>query len=236
MMEAKSTLNAFKRHLVEFGWRDGMLYNLSQILGRLHIASLYKYYFYAQPLAKKAKLPARLGRNIETRWLQLGDPSLSDIPRPPNVVVQRYNQGAKCLAAFIDGKLVGCIWYVFSRYKEDEVRCDFILQDKDLCVWDFDVYVDPDYRIGIVFMHMWDLVNEHLRNCGYRWSLSRISAFNLHSIRSHERLGAQRLSSASYIAIGPIQLMFSDILPSLSLSRKQRPKLVFHAPSEKLAE
>lgn len=139
-----------------FGFSDGMLFNLARALHRAKVGSLHKYRFYAQPLSAKRRLPERRGKNIETRWLERGAPELKEIPRPGAVIEARFDQGGHCLAAFMNGKLVGCLWYVPRCYQEDEVRCDFDFSEEADCVWDFDVYVDPEHRLGFVFMRLWD--------------------------------------------------------------------------------
>lgn len=217
----------------EFGFSDGLLYNLSRLLELSKAGALHKYHFYAQPLCAKRRLPERRGKNIETRWLERGAPELADIPRPPMVIDERFIQGGRCLGAFIDDKLVGCLWYVLQRYQEDEVRCDFDFSNEKDCIWDFDVYVDPGHRLGMVFLRLWDQADLELNERGYRWSLSRISAFNQHSVRSHERLGAKEVGSALFLTLGNWQWSHSSQSKGVRWSRKDddRPQLQIRLPA-----
>lgn len=41
-------------------------------------------------------------------------------------------------------------------------------------VWDFDVYIFPQYRFGRVFAAMWSEANKYLQGRGITWSVSCI--------------------------------------------------------------
>lgn len=220
-------------NLRELGVADGLWYTLGRGLTVVRLGNLHKYLIYAQPLAGRRRLSERRGRNITTRWLEPGAAELKGIPRPGSVIAQRYAQHARCLAAFIDDRLVGCLWCVAGRYAEDEVRCDFDFNDQHDCIWDFDVYVAPEHRLGMVFLRMWDDVEAALFAQGYRWSLSRISAFNHHSIRSHERLGARPIGWAVFLTLGSWQWDAGSFARGVRWSRRagERPRLKIALPS-----
>jgi hypothetical protein len=80
-------------------------------------------------------------------------------------------------------------------------------------VWDFDVYVAPEFRLGRLFARLWDFTNSELRAQGFRWTISRISAFNPESLAAHSRLGARRLGSAMFLVAGPLQVSFASLPP-----------------------
>ena len=145
-------------------------------------------------------------------------PACACYPRPDSVIKSRFDQQSRCLGAFIKDQLVGCLWYVETRYREDEVRCDFVFSDHVDCVWDYDVYVDPQYRIGFVFLRLWDDANDVLYQSGYRWSLSRISGFNLDSVRAHARLGAKDIGGATFLTLGKRQWCWSTFFSGLGYS------------------
>lgn len=200
------------RNFKELGYVAGALYSVNRILGVFGVGAIYHYVIVAQPISEIRRLPAQRGRNIETQWLACDDPSLRFLPRPQRVIKSRFEQGSRCLGAYLENKLVGCLWYVERRYREDEVRCDFVFSKHDNCVWDFDVYVDPKYRVGYVFLKLWDDANEALYQSGFRWSLSRISAFNLASVRSHARLDAHVIGGATFLVLGSRQWCWSTFL------------------------
>jgi len=73
-------------------------------------------------------------------------------------------QGAICLGAFKNDELLGYAWILLGTYEEDEVRCFFVPMPEGESAWDFDIYLDPKYRIGFAFPRLWDEVNTYLRS------------------------------------------------------------------------
>jgi hypothetical protein len=148
-------------------------------------------------------------------------------PRPQAVIEWRYRSGYICFAATIKDHFAGFLWLSFGHYFEDEVRCQYELTNTRNCAWDFDVYVDPAFRMGRTFSRLWDTANHYLADRGIIWSLSRISAFNAMSLRSHSRLGAIQIHTATFICCGPFQLAWFNTRPFLHLSLHSRfiPKL-----------
>lgn len=181
--------------------------------GRLRLIG---YRFVAQPVPEQGQVAPGRGSSIELRILQSDDPLVSQLPRPPAVVAQRFRDGARCLAAVKSDRIVGFLWYKEREYIEDEVRCCYRF-DPAVAVWDFDVYVDPEYRLGRLFARLWDFANCELRARRYRWTISRISAFNPESLAAHSRLGARRLGSAVFIVAGSLQVSFASFRPHLHL-------------------
>lgn len=170
------------------------------------------YRFVAQPVPECGEpLPARAG-TIELRRLQADDPLVAQFPRPPAVIARRFRVGAQCLAAAKGGKLIGFLWFKESEYDEDEVRCRYRF-DPNTAVWDFDVYIDPDFRFGRLFARLWDYAHRELRARGYRWTVSRISAFNPASLAAHARLGARALGGALFLVIGRVQVSLMSVAP-----------------------
>lgn len=176
-----------------------------------------KYYFVAQILHQKNLLPAKRGKKLNIREISVEFQNNHPCPRPASVIHNRYAQGAVCLAAFNDEEFAGCLWYVKKKYQEDEVRCTYEV-DAENSVWDFDVYVEPKYRLTPVFLKMWDNASQRLLDEGYQWSISRISAFNPMSLSSHKRMGAQQLGWAVFFRVGFSQFTLSNLSPYLHIS------------------
>ena len=179
---------------------------------------LHKYYFFSQPVNAEPWLPAGRGATIQVREVLRTDPLLRDLPRPPWVIPYRFDQGAICLAALKEQVCVGFLWMLLGAYKEDEVRCLFIPSPKGATAWDFDVYVAPEHRGGLVLARLWDEANRYLAARGIRWSLSRISAFNAASIASHRRMGARPVGKALFLSIGSFQLSAANVRPRIFVS------------------
>jgi hypothetical protein len=71
-----------------------------------------------------------------------------------------------------------------------------------------------------------------LRQHGRQWCMSRISAFNKASMASHSRLNARPVGTATFIVVGPAQLMLASAAPRLSIcwGARDRPVLEVAAP------
>lgn len=173
---------------------------------------LIAYRFVAQPVPQKANSLLASPGSVELGFLHAGDPLVAQFPRPPAVIARRFHEGAQCVAAVKGQRLVAFLWFKEGEYVEDEVRCRYRFDSK-VAVWDFDVYIDPEFRIGRVFARLWDFANQELRARGYRWTLSRISAFNTASLAAHTRLGARPLGSALFIVLGRVQVSVATCPP-----------------------
>lgn len=182
------------------------------------VASLHRYLFVAQPIPDGPWLPPRRGRSIVVRQIGAKDPALRSLPLDEGVLSYRAEQGAICFGAFKDGQIIGCLWLCLSPYEEDEVRCRYLPTPTETSAWDFDVYLKPEYRIGLGFARLWDEANDFLRRRGVTVSWSRISAFNLGSLAAHARLGARIMGKATFFRLGGCQLMIASVPPRFHLS------------------
>lgn len=202
-----------------FGVATAAWYVASRVLdaatkGRVRIV---KYRFVAQPVPDAREDSHERGGAIELRWLQADEPLVGQMPRPPAVIARRFGDGARCLAAVKAGRLIGFLWYKENEYVEDEVRCSYRF-DAATAVWDFDVYVDPAFRLGRLFSRLWSAAHRELRGRGYRWTISRISAFNAASLAAHSRMGARTIGGAMFLVIGPLQVSFATVAPRVHVS------------------
>lgn len=216
----------------EFGLRDGLGYLLDRLLyAYLGWGGFTRYLLTAQPVPDAAQA-LRLGK-LTFVELHAGDPRLKDLPLDDRVLAYRFGLGAVCLAAIEDGRAVGCIWFCFGAYEEDMVRCRFDLHPRATTAWDFDVYIAPEHRLGRTFIRLWDAANAYLRTRGVCWSLSRISAYNQASLAAHRRLGARVIGRASFLSLGPLQIMWANSAPYFHLAWGEgRARLRLDAPNK----
>jgi hypothetical protein len=218
----------------QLGWTNGLLYLAARALEQLsagHVR-IIRYYLVAQPIPALAEPTCRPSSRTPITFVEATDPLTQAFPRPPHVIARRFRDGNHCLVARSGDRFTGFLWLARDGYDEDEVRCRYELVRPAECVWDYDVYVEPDFRIGRTFARLWDTANRHLADTGVRWSFSRISAFNLASLQAHCRLGLQRLFSATFICLGNVQLALIGAAPyiHLSLSSQSRPALQLRPP------
>lgn len=215
----------------EFGPRVGTLYIVDRLLQavspRLGLAS---YEFVAQPVSADGLLPAALTRNLSFALLSPDSADLARMQAPAPVMAQRFAEGASCLAVYRKGLLLGYAWWCSGGYLEDEVGCRFQLTDP-ATVFDFDVHVLPEHRMGLGFTALWHGVNEHLQQAGVTATLSRISSYNLASLRAHRRLGARDIGRAWFLRLGALTVMISSLAPRLAAGRSGRLRLQLAVPA-----
>ncbi len=204
----------------QLGPVDGSLYLGTRLLERLSGGRmrLVKYRLVAQPIGRGDGPPMRADPATVIQDIPAGAAVAAAFPRPPEIIARRYAAGATCTAALVRGEFAGFIWLQRQRYEEDEVRCSFVLDAPERCVWDFDVYVEPRYRIGRTMARLWGHVDAEQAAHGVRWSFSRISAFNPASLASHARLGIVDCGSALFLVAGPMQLSLLPRFPYVHLS------------------
>lgn len=210
-----------------------LAYWLGQGLARVGAwGALHRYCIVLQPVPEAPLLKPHRGRSIAVEPVAPDDPRLAALPLTPEVRAFRFAQGATCFLAVQDGVPVGCLWLALGPFDEDEVRCRYLREPAGAASWDFDVWVDPAHRSGFAFARLWDTANAALRARGVRYSASRINAFNAASLRSHAALGARPAGTATFLRLGPVQVMVSDLAPRLhlSLSRRRPPHLRIPVP------
>lgn len=223
-----------RQAVLKLGVFDGFLYALSRLLARgtLGAVRLQRYLIVAQPIGH-SNLPALRQDNATEVTPTLPDsPLVAAFPRPPQIIRARYSGGARCFSATVRSAFAGFIWIQHGAYDEDEVRCRYVLADPERCVWDFDVYVEPRYRLGRTMARLWQAVDSRLAEQGVQWSFSRISVFNAESISAHSRLGIVNCGSAIFLCIGPFQLSLLTMPPfvHISFSNRQRPLMRLTPP------
>jgi hypothetical protein len=208
-------ISAARASLSLFRETAGIWYILQRLVDRISLGAvqLHAYGLVAQPVRREPMLPDRRGAATSIREIGLEEALTLPVDRPRGVVERRFQRGARCLAANLNGKFAGYLWFQLAPYHEDEVRCLFVPLPAGSTAWDFDVYVDPSARAGPTFARLWDEANRILSSMGVAWSLSRISLPNRTSLNAHGRLGAVRLATALFLTMGKMQVALATIRP-----------------------
>ena len=207
----------------EFGFFAGLLYAVDRLLQQLSPnLRLYFYELVVQPIPEEPLLPENLSKALEIREIRSSDPEIALMPARPDIKESRFRQNAICLGAFRKNAFIGHIWFCFHAYEEDEVRCTFVLPEGNQAVFDFDLYLFPEHRMGLGFGGIWDGANKFLRSRGVKFSFSRLTRFNLASRRAHMRLGAQRVGRLFVLRAWRIELMVATVSPYVHLSLGER--------------
>ena len=195
---------------------------------------LIKYLIVAQPVGTGALVTLRPDRYTEIVEALPGSELSRHFPRPKRVIQQRFESGAICHCAVVKNEFAGFIWFRANAYEEDEVRCTYVLQSPHSSVWDFDVYIDPRFRLSRTLARLWQAVDTQLKARGIQWTFSRISAFNAESLAAHAKLGTIECHSATFLLVGRLQLSLLPQRPYVhaSLSTRRRPTLRLEPPCE----
>src|SRR5208337_735842 len=227
----RSMLTKLVSPFKEFGCFAGLLYAVDRVFHRFSPSlRLYFYELLVQPIPEQPLLPSRLSRALEIREIAFGAPEIARMPASPEIKESRFKQNAICLAAFQKNELIGYIWFCFRAYDEDEVRCTYVLPEGNQAVFDFDVYLFPEHRMSFGFVGMWSGANEFLRSRGIKFSVSRLTRFNLSSRRAHMRLGAQRVGRLFFLRAWCVEFMVATVAPyvHLSIGNRGRVRLKLH--------
>ena len=204
----------------DLGFINGMLYLLGRVMQALSggRSRLIRYHIVAQPVSREFVPVCRPSATEKVIEIAAHAAIIEAFPRPPEVLKYRFARGHVCLAAVNKGVFAGFLWYARDHYEEDEVHCRFVLSEPDSTVWDYDVHVEPRFRMGRTFARLWDAANERLAALGVDWSCSRISAFNRQSLQSHRRLGISVLETLTFICIGSLQVALMSCKPFINFS------------------
>jgi hypothetical protein len=220
----------------EFGVGAGLLYVMDRMLRAISPRlGLYVYDLMVQPITGQAMLPASLAKNLEFLEIARGHPDVALMPARPEIKESRFDQGARCLGVYRRGQLIAFIWFTFRAYEEDEVRCTYQLADADRSVFDFDLYVFPEHRMGIAFMAVWHGANAYLHARGVAYTFSRVTRFNTASRRSHARLGWARAGRAAFFRAGRVEAMVASVAPYVALTWSPDQRVVLRLAPDVLA-
>ena len=214
--------------LREFGWRDGALYLIDRLLrGVSPACGLYLYDLVRQPIGREPLLSANRLKNLRFAEVPRGHPDIDRMPARAEIKARRFEQAARCLGVYRNDVLIAYVWLCFDAYEEDEVRCTYRLVQPDRSVFDFDLYVFPEHRMGTAFTAVWHGANTWLRERGIEDTFSRVTRFNLASRRSHAHLKAARVGVAAFLKLWRVEIMMASVAPwfAVTWSPAQRVQL-----------
>lgn len=207
----------------EFGFVAGALYLIDRLMRAVSPQlGLQVFEFTVQPITDKPLLPSRMAAGFEFREIGPADPEIAQMPARADIKAARYAQGAKCLGAFRKGELIGYLWFCHDHYEEDLVRCDYRLEPPGRSVFDFDLFILPQHRMGLGFVGVWHGANQYLRERGIVHTYSRITRFNLASRRAHAHLGCRCIGRALFVQAWRAELMFASVAPFVAVGVSSR--------------
>jgi hypothetical protein len=214
----------------EFGPVAGSLYLADRLLQSVSPSMrIFVYELMVQPIQHTAYKEMRALKAFEYREIRAGDPELAAMPVPREVIESRFEQGAICVGTFKQGRFIGYMWFAYSSYEEDEVRCTYALVPPAESVFDFDFYIFPEFRLGLAFVAIWQGGIAFLISRGVRQSFSRLTRFNVASRRAHQHLGWKLVARAVTVRLWRFECMATTIYPYLCASVTRRPRLELRA-------
>lgn len=229
-----SPASALREAISTLGLGNGSLYLLGRLLQKLSSdrCRIIRYYLVAQPVPADYVPVCKPSATDVVELARNSDEISASFPRPPSVIANRFARQHTCLVASSKGEFSGFLWYANDFYEEDEVHCRFEIDQPADGVWDYDVHVEPRFRMGRTFARLWDAANKRLSEEGVKWSFSRISAFNKQSLQSHKRMGLDVLAGLSFFCLGPLQVMLSSCSPYFNVSWNGSGRPVIHVKSK----
>ena len=165
-------------------------------------------------------MPA-MPRGFTVRELSFNTLSQYVIDVPPSVQADRFGQGLICLGAFnAKQELVGVTWVGVGAYTESVVHVRFVIPAN--AAWDCGLWIAPQYRLGRGFAALWAGTAEWMRLHNRQHSVSWISDFNLPSLLSHRRMGAQMIGHLTAFRFFRWQFI-ANSMPRLVRTDSSRP-------------
>jgi hypothetical protein len=107
------------------------------------------------------------------------------------------------------------------------VRCQFEPQPHGKAAFDFDIYLFPEYRLGLGFFALWEHANKYMRERGIKSTCSRVSRYNTQSRKSHSHLDCKQVGVAIFLTGPKRQIMLASIAPYIHFSNtpEKRPTI-----------
>jgi hypothetical protein len=201
---------AFRETVSQAGWTVTLLYAMDRVLRAVKVGRTHSYIIVCQPLVEDPAYRT-VATRIECRKLR--DVDYMQLRDDLSVIAYRKSQGGIPIGAFLEGKLMGVLWYTSRAFAEDEVRAIFDPLPTGRIAWDFGVEVYPEYRLGRAFYVLWRYAINEMRAKGLKYSLSRINALNTASVRTHKSLGGLVVGRVNFVCLGSMQLSWSSFAP-----------------------
>jgi len=190
-----------------------------KILSRIPGCGLYYVNICEQPI--RSSISSKLQPQQKFRFEVVADTAAVEniCKRPEWVMRHRQVQNSVCIQAWCQDEVVAWFWYCADEYTDDFMRCRYVLSPKGKCVWDYDVYIKPEYRISRLFAYLWDFAFHHLQQQGITSSFSTIAVLNIASKTAHSRLDTKVVGSIIILEVARVQLMLLSKFPFFYFSR-----------------
>ncbi len=223
-------LDKIKSLVADIGITPAAVYSINRLFNLLTRGGMKieLYYFITQPVLNKRLIPERLRGSIDVRSVQAIDLKELEIPLTVELLENRNKKGIICLGIYENDSLMGYHCFSFGTHDDELYRARFDVGPTGEAVWDFDIFILPEYRGGLGFAILWDGVFEYLRDRKINWLTSYIAATNKASLRSHLRMGSFALGKVIFIQVWMLQIVFSTRFPRFHASFTDLRKPIFY--------
>ncbi|HXJ84500.1 MAG TPA: GNAT family N-acetyltransferase [Candidatus Methylomirabilis sp.] len=192
------------RHSLQRVWRvlrdEGARTFWFKLLGKLGYRRLYLLECsLAEPLPPARPLPA----GLTLAWLprsELGEYAALRADEAERDITARFDNGDRCLAARLDGQLVGAMWASVHR-----PRVQFLQRDVPHVAGDvylFDAYVAAAARGQSIAPRMSDELLRHFQKAGSRRAIRGTAPENTPALRAHAKAGFRPYALIGYVKLG----------------------------------
>lgn len=186
--------------LAVIGAQSLILYFVSRSLSRMRSVAYNRFKIVEVPVAQLADMP----RGYSCRTLEPAELVSRVIDVGPDVQAERFASGYECLGVFDRGdELIAVTWLARLHPEDDSLDVQFILPDD--AAWDTGMWIRDDRRMGRAFAAVWGAIKQWLEKRGLNRTISAIVDYNVHSIASHNRLGARSLGYLTVVRVGKLQ-------------------------------
>lgn len=228
-------LDKIRSLVADIGVMPAAVYSINRLFGMLTKGGMKieLCYFITQPVLNERLIPERLRGTFDVRPVRARDLKGLEIPLTIDLLENRNKKGIVCLGIYEQDSLIGYHCFSFGTHDDELYRVRFDVGPKGEAVWDFDIFILPEFRGGLGFAILWDGVFEYLRDRKINWLTSYIAATNTASLRSHNRMGSFALGKVIFIQAWMLQIVFSTRFPRFhaSLTDLRKPKFYLAPPS-----
>jgi hypothetical protein len=137
-------------------------------------------------------VPLRIkGDGIAVRWATRDDvPALDAINPDVPSHGRLFDRGYACSLAQRSGEPVSYLWFQLEGRHRSESNA-FVFESSPGTCWATNMFVHPDHRMLGAFHHHWVEIMDLLAERGIRDVYHTSNAENVHSIKSHVRMGSR---------------------------------------------
>lgn len=174
--------------------RHGPWFVLTKFVGD-HIVGRTQYVYLQRDLALPHKNYAR--QKFWTIRILDGDRDLElfrvHFGRKMDTMKSLFDQGLLAGGAFVDDVLVGYGWFAVKDFHDP--YSDFLIELREGEVYQFDVFLIPEYRGTLIVLDAMRMFHEHLDKSGFERAFCLVNLARPGNIKLHLKLGFEEMGA-----------------------------------------